>query len=247
MSISLVGSVVFNNASGLVSQSVTPSATGDIAICCFQGANITSTSATISGGGVTTWTLASSYYDTTGGALTLVSTWWGVITTAGSTTVSIGGTFNGYNTIFYAEFNESVSSYTWSQIAVSPAAGSSGASIGTATTATCPTLTASGAVDYLYWGQLCSLYHAMTSSATSGFTYGGWFSDLSMFAYDTAYTTGAGGPGWTQTTSGNWDTSAILLGTGSSGSSSPASFSLLPNRPVTVISNAGWRGAGHSR
>lgn len=167
MTISAVGSTVIpTRAVGLVSASVTPANVGDCWILATQIASTTISVASVSGGGVTTWTRLVGPFVALGGNIDL---WLGKITALGASTITISGTnvTTTNNILMVQEFtNGSGAGTTWAK---------DGTQSGTITNSTAsatgifPTLTASAAGDmYVGYSQVSG--SANLTGQTSGYT-----------------------------------------------------------------------------
>lgn len=169
--ISTVGSTVVSSSTSI---SVDPTAIGDILIV----AACAGTGITISGGGVTTWnTLV-----TEDGANKALYIWMGVITTAGSATITLSAlSFNN----FCQQFHRSSGSWT-EDSSGGPTTGSSGVE-------TLPSLTPSHAQE-LYVGFMCSQYFGFGAGSTSGYTYNVPSSSYDGFCFNQACSSSAQAP-----------------------------------------------------
>ncbi|HSX37021.1 MAG TPA: hypothetical protein VLG13_02805, partial [Patescibacteria group bacterium] len=151
-----------NSGSAVTTVSVSPASVGNLLVF-YSWATNNVTVSSVSGGGVTNWTKVNS--DTSGGGKGNIEMWRGVVTTAGSGTITVtysGGA--GTNEIVAQEFSMGSSNGTW-------AVDTSGTSVSSTnqTTINYPSLTATNASE-LYAGFAYGK-GTMTAGSTSGFTY----------------------------------------------------------------------------
>ena len=178
--ISAVGSLASNAATGLSTLSVGPQHVGDmIALTTLTwSGSVYPTS--ISGGGVTTWSKAVDYPVTADGYDAQI--WYGTVTTTGSSTITVnypGGAPSDWIEFNAQEFSSSTGTgTTW---AVDHTGTKSNAS---STTETFPSLSPSGSGE-LYFGYADAIGGYPSVGSTSGFTYG-ITSGANVVAYDTS-------------------------------------------------------------
>jgi len=149
------------NASG-TSVSVTTATAGDLVVIGGRYSNSGTAVTGVSGGGVTTWQKVT---DNVNSASFLYGyMWWGVVTTPGTSTVSITTTDGGTSSSEFTVDSFTASSSTGWSVDVS---GNGGQSSGTPTMSS---LTPSSGGNELYWGWTFS-NGSVSSGGTSGFTY----------------------------------------------------------------------------
>ncbi|HUC87852.1 MAG TPA: hypothetical protein VMR95_01760 [Candidatus Binatia bacterium] len=204
MAITAVGSVVANSGANTDTLAVSPVTVGDVLVFSFVSYGNTN-SATVSGGGVTTWNTA--YANSGSGSL--FGLWWGVVTIAGSATITVTITNGG--TINYLACQEFTTggSTTWS------IDGTAGSNYGSSfTSGVYPSKTSSQTVDEeLYVGNLFSVVGGVGGS-TSGFTYESYLSGYGQFCYSSsANTETAQVPAFTKTSGWGFITSMLLATT----------------------------------
>jgi hypothetical protein len=192
-------------STGVNSVTVNPSAIGDVLVLVGTDGGGNGRITSVAGGGVETWTLLA------GGETTSYSSiWWGVIMTAGVAQLTVSNPNGVYTGACLAvqQFTGGAGG-TWS----SDGSGSSKGTTGTS--GTYPSLVPSYDGE-LYVGVL-KAFGGSPGGSTSGFTYdnpvGGVGEEANTsFVYATTTTAGSAlDPGWTQTSSTTWGTSAGLL------------------------------------
>ena len=178
-SISAVGSLASNAATGLSTLAVSPQHVGDMLALTTLTWSGSMYPSSISGGGVTTWSKAVDYPVTADGYDAQI--WYGKVTTTGSSTITVNypGSAPGDWIEFNAqEFSSSAGSgTTWG---VDQTGTQSNAS---STTETFPSLSPSGSGE-LYFGYADAIGGYPSVGSTSGFTYG-ITSGANVVAYDT--------------------------------------------------------------
>jgi hypothetical protein len=153
LTISPVGSV----ASGTTTVSVSPQNIGDILVVTGRLGNGTPT---VSGGGVTTWTLLAEqpYWSVSGGSEWI---YWGIVTATGSQTITVSGTGSGQS--YCQEFSKSGG--TWA------ADGNGSYTENSSGTVAMPSLTPTSSGAELYFGAVNTQAPSMPAGSTSGYTY----------------------------------------------------------------------------
>lgn len=211
MTISPVGSLAAAGGSGQATLSVTPAATGNILVCWITSQSTSSPATGLSGGGVTTWTRGTSYLDT--GNPSYLDAWWGVVTATGAATITATGlSGTTFNVLASQEFSKTDAG-AWAQVgAGSPAAGSTGPSLGSGLSVSWPSLAASGHASYLYAGNGLSIFGTLNAGSTPGYTYPFTGFSSNRPVYNQAYSGVA--PTSTQTNTGAYDTVGMLIGAG---------------------------------
>jgi hypothetical protein len=196
--ITAVGSLV--TAAG-TTLTVSPASLGDVIVLSTETWNEVATVASVTGGGVTTWTEISSAYDTTSTGNS-ESLWYGTVTSLGTSTISVnytGGSSGSWPSASAQEFTNGTGASTVWTVDVAGTSDNTTAS----TSVTFPTLTAA-TPNELYVG------YAFSTGTTAAGTNAGYVyqSDVwgGSFIYDTAVT------GTTAPTSGGSKNSSLALG-----------------------------------
>lgn len=145
--------------------SVSPAAVGNLMVL-FSSPNSSASIATVSGGGVSTWTKVTGITSGSGSATSSIEMWRGQVTTtgAGTITVSFNSPSGNPNELAAMEFTTGSSTGSW-VVDASNAQYNSASS----TTVAYPTLSPQSTKD-LYVGY-ASAQSAMSAGATTGFTY----------------------------------------------------------------------------
>lgn len=210
MTISPVGSLAAAGSTGQSTLSVTPASIGDILAFCAVAQGAGSTVTALSGGGVTTWARATSYSDTSTNSY--LDCWYGVVTAAGAATITATGlSGTTFNVLASQEFSKTDPG-SWTLIAATPPGGSSGPSLGSGLAVSWPSLAASGAASYLYFGNGISVFGTLNAGSTPGFAYPSTGFTSNRPCYNPAYSGTA--PTTTQTNTGAYDTVGMLIGAG---------------------------------
>jgi hypothetical protein len=176
--VAAVGSLASKSGTDITTLAVSPQHAGDLLTLAVKVSSPTVTVASVSGGGVTSWTRVEGPY--TGYAGNDLEIWTGTVSTTGASTISVS--FSGAVTSVYTglashEFSASSGSSTvWGTDAHG---GISGAS---STTVTFPKLTPTGTGE-LYFGY-AAVANTGSAGTTSGFSYG-TTADADVVAYDT--------------------------------------------------------------
>lgn len=219
MTISAVVGPVDIAGSGTVTLAFTTLSEGDLLLFSFS-APADANDAAVSGGGVTTWQRVASYLDTQWDIY--MDLWMGVVTTPGASEITVAGSYSSsFNTLWAEEFEESEAGWEWSLAAASPAAGSSGAQLGSGTDVAYPELTPSGASDYLYAGFAWSVFGSMDAGSTAGYAYDTPASSARQVCFSLA-ASGPQAPMSTQTNTGAYDAIGVIIGSGPAASPPPA-------------------------
>ena len=154
-----------NSGNSITTLAVAPTTINDIMVLFSSPANGNGSVSSISGGGVTNWTKVTSTSSGSGAGTTTMDMWRGVVTAAGSSTITVtfGGTTGNPNAITAMEFTTGSTSGSW-------VVDSSGTQYnGTAsTTVTYPSLTPQSSKD-LYVGFASG--GTMSAGTNTGFTY----------------------------------------------------------------------------
>jgi hypothetical protein len=187
------------SGSDVTSLTISPTNVGDLLIFYSHETNNVSVSS-VSGGGVNTWTkITSGANGSNGGSIEM---WRGVVTTTGSSSVSVSYSSNpGTNEIAIEEFTMHSANSTW-------AIDNSGVNYNTTTSTTInyPDLTPTNSSE-LYTGYAWSQYSA-TAGTTTGYTYISTTAGH-LLAYDASVTGGTPTyPSATQSTAGYYNTIA---------------------------------------
>ncbi|MCW2930021.1 MAG: hypothetical protein JWM19_983 [Actinomycetia bacterium] len=209
-------------AEGASTLDVVPSAAENALVVCLT-ATAAPSGLALSGGGVTRWTYASSFLDTSNNCY--VDIWLGVITAAGSATITVAGLDSAGMSIWCREFSESAGGYAWSAGAVSSAPASSGAPTGSGLDITYPPLSAAGAGNSLYIGNCFSVYGDMAAGTDGGYAYDEVSTAPRQVAWNPAFS--GGSPGATQTNTGVYDAvAAVIVSAPASGGPPPGGMLL---------------------
>jgi hypothetical protein len=177
--ITAVGTLANKSGTAVTTLAVSPQHVGDLLILAVKTSSTTITAASVSGGGVSTWTRAEGPYSGYGG--NDLEIWTGTVGTIGSSTITVA--YSGAVTSIYIglaaqEFTSTSGSATvW---ALDTRGATTNAS---STTATFPQLTPAGTGE-LYFGY-GAVANTGLAGATSGFTYA-TTSDADVATYDTS-------------------------------------------------------------
>lgn len=196
------------------SLTVSPQTVGDLMVLTVSTDNSTPPTVTsVTGGGVSDWSLAQRFDDTTN-ALLNAEIWYGTISTTGSSTITatISG-FSNFTDLTAQEFSAGGAA-TWS---VDTGGGCS--TLGTPWSY--PSLTAAGSGELYYGVAIRNNSGTLSGNGTTGFTYeGSSFGNGDLVAYD-ADASGTIQPTGINSAGGSYeDTVAALFTTGSGGGSS---------------------------
>lgn len=226
MTFQAVGSFVQSNSGSFT---ITPTTTGNFFLLTAQETHDTAYAASVSGGNCTWTTLVPAHFSAVSTTNTQ-AVFLGRATAAGSASVTVTyvGTTTDVN-IMAHEFSSSTGICRLDTYAILDSTG--------VTTWPAPTPSAAGE---LYWALVYDLNTAIAGT-TQGYTY---FvnANTNGTAYNTSYSSLSAAPVWGDS-SQQYGIITVLT-------SSPGtlySHSSPPPRPVVSVSNAGWRGAGHSR
>lgn len=163
--VSAVGSAATSGGTGTTTLSVSPTAVGD---CLVLATNLTSVSlsvASVAGGGVTTWARVASSFVGSGSTIDM---WMGIVTTAGSSTITITGSASLAAVtvrLIAQQFTSTLGASTQWALAITGA----GVTNTSSTTVTFPTVTPTG-TNQVYVGYAETTNAALTSGATAGYT-----------------------------------------------------------------------------
>ena len=208
---------------------VAPFNIGDLMVAAFYTNGGPATG--VSGGGVPSWALATSYYDTAQNAY--ASLWWGVLTSTGTSTVTVTAPGQGtnYGKIWCREF-EAIGA-NWQVASASPLPGSSGAGpSGHANPVSYPSLTPPAAGNALYVGAAWSYFGNVNFGTGTGFFYANPGSDgPELVAYNPQVSTVTAPTATSTDPTGPWLAVAALFTAGAGTVTSAAyasAFSLIP-------------------
>ncbi|HTZ10130.1 MAG TPA: hypothetical protein VMB72_13730, partial [Acidimicrobiales bacterium] len=174
-SISAVGSVAQHSGTGVTTLGLSPQHVGDLLALAVKADSSSATVSAVAGGGVSSWSRAQASTGYSGHDLEI---WTGVVTAAGSSTVTVSfaaGVSSTETALLAEEFSTTGTSW-----AVDTGAGISNAS---STTATYPKLTPSGSGE-LYFGY-DAIAQTGAAGSTSGFSYA-VTTDADVATWDTA-------------------------------------------------------------
>lgn len=163
--VSAVGSAATSGGTGTTTLAVAPTAVGD---CLVLATNLTSVSlsvASVAGGGVTTWARVANPFVGSGST---VDMWMGIVTTAGSSTITITGSASLAAVtvrLIAQQFTSILGSGTQWALAIT----GTGVTNTSSTTVTFPTVTPTG-TNQVYVGYAETANAALTSGATAGYT-----------------------------------------------------------------------------
>lgn len=120
----VTGSTVTSNSFQVTSFEVSPAAVGNLLILAMNAGSSAFADTTVSGGGVTTWTRATALeYDSSGSPQLDVEIWTGVVTAAGTATLTVTNPgMTGWPKFFVREFTSAGQGLQWSVLAAAPSA-----------------------------------------------------------------------------------------------------------------------------
>jgi hypothetical protein len=202
VTISPVGSAYTANGSGLLTLNVAPTTAGDLMVFAID-AGTTAASTGVSGGGVTTWNSGARYLDT--GNTVADEIWWGVVTSAGSSAITVANAGATAWCRLWARQYTAGSSVPWILVSASPPSpASGGGGAGTGTAVTYPALSG---YPGLYAGAGISVFGSMAAGTDPGYTY-----DLSDNHLQVAWNPAASSnPSATQDNTGAYEAVAVLI------------------------------------
>jgi hypothetical protein len=220
-----IGSLAFKAAAGTTTLAVSPQNAGDLLALVVKVESSTITAASVTGGGVNSWTRAVGPY--AGYAGHDLEIWTGPVSTAGASTITVG--FSGsVNTVYTAlasqEFSAAGSNLVWT---VDTGSGISNAS---STTTTFPKLTPSGTGE-LYFGY-AAVANTASAGTTTGFSYAAT-SDGDVSTYDTSVSA-AVQPTAKQSPAGVSGAVAVLVSAVNNSSSAPTVTVVAPSSGPTT-------------
>lgn len=190
-----VGTIVHARSGALKTLAVNPTAVGNLLVLTVINVGFNFTVTSVTGGGVTTWTLLSRANP--GAPEGETEIWVGTITTAGAATITANSVQGGVTALGCQEFSIGTPA-TW---AIDTTAASTDTT--QAASGNYPSVTPTGLIE-LYVGA-ASLPGGTTGGNTGGFNYqtgGLTFEPGAQFVYKASCTTpDAQSPGWTQTSS----------------------------------------------
>lgn len=163
--VSNVGTAATSGGTGTTTLAVSPTAVGDVLLLAT---NLTSTSlsvASVAGGGVTTWARVANSFVGSGSTIDM---WMGIVTTSGSSTITITGSASLASTtvrLISQQFTSTLGSGTQWALAIS----SAGVTNTSSATVTYPSVIPTG-TNQVYVGYAETATVALTSGATAGYT-----------------------------------------------------------------------------
>lgn len=162
---SAVGTAASSGGTGTTTLTVAPTAVGDVLVLSTNITSLTLSVATVAGGGVTTWARVVNPFV---GSSSTVDMWMGVVTTAGSSAITITGSASLAAVtvrLISQQFTSTLGSSTQWGLAIS----GTGVNTTSSATVTYPVITPTG-TNQIYVGYAETANVALTSGATSGYT-----------------------------------------------------------------------------